>query len=87
MPAQHVENLRQLVDAQFPDHGADARDARVRLLRPLRLAVALRVRAHAAKFEHAEAAASEADACLPIEYRRTPTVFELDRERREYHDR
>src|SRR5882762_4485075 len=87
VPAQHVENLRQLVDAQLSDHRADACDAWIRLLRPLGLAVALRVRAHAAEFENLEVVASETNTLLAIDYWRAPAVLELDCERRQHQDR
>ena len=52
--AQHVEDLRQLVDAHLADEAADARDAIVVGRRPARASVLLGVDAHAAELEHAE---------------------------------
>src|SRR5690348_6593611 len=47
VPAKHVDELRQLVEAKFPEPAADARDPR-RVVR-LPLAVGARLLAHAAE--------------------------------------
>src|SRR5690606_1158379 len=65
--AQHVPQLRQLVDAGLADEAAHARDACVLLAGPDRHAVLLRVRAHAAELDQAERAAAFADALLAVQ--------------------
>src|SRR6185312_8290463 len=87
LPPQHIEELRQLIQAYLPDQRPDASHAWVALLRPPRSAVDLRVGAHAAKLEHIERPASEAHSALPIEHRRLPSILGLDRESRQQHER
>src|SRR4030095_10507826 len=87
LPAQHVEDLRQLVDPRQPDDRAEARDAAVVLLGPLRLAVRLRVLAHAAELQQAERLGVLSDAPWAVEDRGPWTFDELDGERRQQHER
>src|SRR5678815_2844199 len=87
LSAQHVQDLRQLVDARGTDERADAGDAAVVLLRPLRLPVALGVLAHAAELEQLEWLPVLPDAHLTIQDGRAPAVAQLDGRRREQHDR
>jgi hypothetical protein len=51
---QHVDELRQLVEARFPQHLADARDARVVRAGHDDTGVFLGVRPHRPEFQHAE---------------------------------
>src|SRR6185437_5822837 len=87
LPPQHVEDLRQLIDAGLAHEGAHPRDARIALRRPLRLSVLLRIDAHAAELQQLEFPPEQAYPALAVEDRRAPAVPELDGERGEQHDR
>src|SRR5215469_3739658 len=84
--AQHVEDLRQLVDAELADDRAHARDTRIGVLRPLR-AVQLGVLAHAAELQDLEHLAAETDPRLTVQRRRLPAVFDLDGDESQQHRR
>src|SRR6185437_1954263 len=71
----------------LPHESAHARDSRVALLRPPRLAVALGIDAHAAELDHIEEAAPQADAALAIEDRSLPALLQLDQKRNQQHER
>ena len=91
--AEHVPELRQLVEARVAQETSEARDARVvleqepdrvRALFPELLSALVRIRDHGAELEHLEASAAPApDALLNEEDR----PAELQRYRDEEHDR
>src|SRR6185312_16570898 len=85
LPAQHVEDLWQLVDANLADDRADAGHAWVFRLRPLSTAVTLGVGTHAAEFEHVERPPAQPDTGLPVQHWCAPTVLELDGESSNHH--
>src|SRR5579872_5286809 len=60
LAAQHVKELRQLIEAEAADESADARDAIVELRRPRRV----RADAHRAKFENPERTSALTDTLL-----------------------
>src|SRR6185437_1709467 len=82
--AQHVEELRQLVDTEFTDDVADAGDAGIAIRGPAD-PVALGIVAHGAKFQNVEALTAETDALLAIE--RRAGAFEAHGDRRDRHHR
>src|SRR5579862_3838901 len=86
VPAQHVEDLWQLIDAQLADDCAHARDAWIPALRPLR-AIEFRVLAHAAELQHVEGTATQPHAFLAVEGRRAPAILDLDGGPGEQHER
>src|SRR6185437_7543405 len=87
LTTHHVEELWKLIDSCLADERAHRCDTGVALLSPARSTIAFRIRTHAAKLEQHERLPPEAHAALMIEHRRAPTVFELDGQRSEQHDR
>ena len=89
LSAEHVQQLRELVDREAAEERPDACDARIVLdleERALGLVLLLelglqrlRVRAHRAELEHVELPLVEADAAVAVEHR--PGRLELDRDR------
>src|SRR5690606_30327611 len=69
LAAQHVPELRQLVEAQFADDPSDPGDAVVVRRGPARPPVLLGVGAHAAELDQLEGAAVFADAFLHVQGR------------------
>src|SRR3546814_4689133 len=67
LAAQHVEELRQLVQPRLADERADAGHAVVVGGRPARHAIALGIGAHATKLDQAETLPALADAHLPVQ--------------------
>src|SRR5690606_7892556 len=86
-PSQHVENLRQLIDAGEPNECTDLRHTAVVLLGPLRLTIAFGVLTHAAKLQQLERPPVLADTDLSVKDRSARSLGELDRERRKHHER
>src|SRR5581483_12032647 len=82
---QHVYQLRQLINSQAADNGADPRDAWIVRRRPAGLAGGLGFDLHAAELEEREAPAVLSDAHLPI--KNWAAIFEIDSERGEEPDR
>src|SRR3546814_6398936 len=78
---EHAPGLRQLVDAKLADDAADARDARIILARPHRLAGGLGIGAHRTDLENVIGLAEQADAGLAIEDR--PAAIEHHRDPRD----
>ena len=83
LAAKHIEHLRQLVDAQLANDITHARDARIVGLRPDGLAVALRIAAHAAKFQHIEGQAVASHPLLLVKH--GAAVFQADAHGRHQH--
>src|SRR5690606_29308965 len=81
--AQHVPQLRQLVDAYLADEAPDAGDAIVFLARPARDTILFRIRAHAAELDQGKDAVAFADPVLPVQHRRARTRFDPDGQRGE----
>src|SRR5579864_1203207 len=79
--AQHVPNLRQLVEPSHAQDPADGGDTLISMGGPLRCAAALRVDAHRAEFIDGKGGAVTPDAFLPIENR--SSTVETDRHRGE----
>ena len=69
-PAEHVDELRQLVEAPPPQEAPSARAARVVGARPGRARLLLGADDHRAELEDVEGAAVQAHAALPVEDRR-----------------
>ena len=82
---EHVEELRQFIDAQQPDDVADAGDAAVVGGGPARFAVFLGIGAHAAELDDIEGLAVVAHPLLAVEHR--ALAFQLDHDGREQHQR
>src|SRR5215475_10319498 len=68
LPAQHVHELRQLVEAESAEEGPDGSAAGVPAGRPHRARLALCVHPHGAQLEHAEALAVEPHTLLTVEH-------------------
>ena len=83
--AEHVEELRQFVDAQQPDDVAHPGDPAVVGRGPLRLAVFLGIGAHAAELGDLEVLAVVAHPLLAVEDR--PAAFQLDGDGGQQHHR
>src|SRR5262245_18200651 len=66
-PAQHIHELRQLVEAEAAEESADGGPPGIAGRRPHRPRLALRVHPHGAQLEHAEALAVEPHALLPVQ--------------------
>src|SRR5262249_14982242 len=79
LAAQNIDELWDLVNAGFADESADAGDARVATLRPLRLAVFFGVLPHRAGLDDLEDAPIFADPLLHVKDR--ARRFQLDRDR------
>ena len=77
--AQHVEQLRQLVDARGAHDAPNAGDARIAARRRAMTGQITQIRMHAAEFEDVEQAIAAAHARLTEEDR--PPAVELDRDR------
>ena len=84
---QHIEQLRQLVDADLADEAAHARHSIVVGGGPTRATVLLGVDAHAAEFQHAKHPAAKTHARLAVEHGGADALFDLDGQHREGHDR
>ena len=84
-PREHVEELRQLVEAGLADEAADAGDARIALGHELgRIGVGL-VDVHRAELEDLDQLVVEAVALLAEQHR--ALAVELDRQRHQRHHR
>ena len=83
--AQHVEQLRQFINAQAADDVPDTGDTLVVGAGPTRCAIFLGIGAHAAELGDTKAAAVLAHAVLPVEHR--AAAFELDAGGGQQHDR
>jgi hypothetical protein len=77
--AQHVQDLREFINAKFSDNRSHSRNARVTLCRPPRPPIRLGIDTHAAEFQDGKDAAVQPDPRLAVEDR--PAAFELDRAR------
>ena len=75
LAAQHVQRLRQFVEAQAPQHAAQRRRAPVRMRRPHGAGGIFRIHRHGAELHQFEDAAAAAQAALAVEHR--PAVAEL----------
>src|SRR6056297_1326251 len=84
---EYVKELGQLIEAELAQHRTHSGDARVVLLRPLRLARRFRVFDHAAELEHVEGLAVEPDPPLAVEHRRPQPVLQLDGQGAQRHHR
>lgn len=76
IPAQHVEKLRQLIEAGVPEYSPKRRDA-MRI--ELRLALAFAIHAHCPKFQQCEDPAIQAWATLTEQHRRSHGRANADR--------
>src|SRR6185437_3598038 len=96
VPREHVEQLRQLVEAEPAQHSADTRHARIILQleeKPVRVPVErrqllppqLRLERHASELPHHELAAAQSHAALTKEH--GTARVELDRDRDQRHER
>ena len=80
LAAQHVDEVRQLVEREAPQQRADARDARIALVDRQPGAHLLGAAHHRAQLEQVEVAAALADPALAVD--RRAAALEPDRERR-----
>src|SRR6056297_1891833 len=87
LAAENVQELWQLIEAELAQHRTHSGDARVVLLRPLRLARRLRIFDHAAELEHVEVLAVQPDPPLTVEHRSAESVLQLDGQGAQRHHR
>src|SRR6266513_3806739 len=85
LPGEDVEHLRQLVDPEPAEPGADSRDAGIVAARPDRLPLRLRIDPHAPELQHREPPPVLPRADLAIQNR--AAVFKEDCDRRQQGDR
>src|SRR5207244_4049646 len=77
--ADHVPELRQLVEREPAQHAPDPRDARVAAVDRVARALLLGSDDHRAELQQVEVHAAFADTRLAVEHR--PAILELDRNR------
>src|SRR5271165_275640 len=83
--AQHIDQLRQLIDAQSTQDATDTGDPRVVWHGALRPRLVAPVDIHRAKFEHPDHVVIETEALLNKKYR--SSAIELDQQRGDRHQR